>query len=88
MDRFPVHSDRQVPINLWFYNGVQEGDGPILLIVLHHKLNGRVNTVNVLHKLLFVDLFLDDKCVIHIPLPKPRGTLGAETENHIVGAFC
>ena len=46
--RFPVHSDGQIPITLWFNNGVQEGDGTILLIVLHCKLDGRVNAVNVL----------------------------------------
>ena len=38
----------QIPISLWFYNGVQEGDGAIFLIVLHCKLHGRVNTVNML----------------------------------------
>ena len=46
--RFPVHSNGQIPISLWFNNGVQEGNGPILLVVLHCKLNGRVNTINVL----------------------------------------
>ena len=45
---FPVYSDRQSPISLLFYNGVQEGDGTILLIVLHCKLDITVNTVNVL----------------------------------------
>ena len=70
---FPVHSDGQCAISLWFNNGIQEGDGPILLVVLHCKLYGRVNTVNVLKKALFVDLLVDDKCVIDIPAPEPRG---------------
>ena len=48
MGGFPVRSDRQIPINLWFYNVVQEGDGTILLVVLHSKMYGRVNTINVL----------------------------------------
>ena len=73
MGRFPVHSGRQFPISLWFNNGVKEGDGPILLIVLHCKLNGRVNTVDVLYKVLFMDFLLDDKCVIHIPVSEPGG---------------
>ena len=38
MSGFPVHSDEQCAISLWFDNGVQEGDGPILLVVLHCKL--------------------------------------------------
>ena len=32
MSGFPVHSDGQCAINLWFNNGVQEGDGPILTV--------------------------------------------------------
>ena len=48
MSRFPVHSDGYATINLWLYNGVQEGDGTILLVVLHCKFDSRVNTVYVL----------------------------------------
>ena len=48
MCRFPVYSDGQRTISLWFYNSVQEGDGTILLVVLYCKPNGRVNTVYVL----------------------------------------
>ena len=73
MGGHPVHSDRQIPISLWFYNGVQEGDGTILLVVLYCKLNGKFNTVNVLWEILFVDFLLDDKCFIHIPPPKHGG---------------
>ena len=69
---FPVHSDGQHAISLWFDNSVQEGDGPILLVVLHCKPYGRVNTVNVLKEALFVDLLVDDKGVIHIPALEPR----------------
>ena len=50
----------------------EKGDGPILLVVLHCKLYGRVNTINVLKEALFVDLLVDDKGVIHIPVPEPR----------------
>ena len=82
MSGFSVHSDGQCAISLWFNNGVQEGDGPILLVVLHCKLNGRVNTVYVLKEALFVDLLVDDKGVIHKPAPEPRG-LGA-----VLRAFC
>ena len=72
MSGFPVHSDGQCAISLWFNNGVQEGDGPILLVVLHCKLYGMVNTVNVLKEAFFVDLLVDDKGVIHIPAPEHR----------------
>ena len=65
MDRLPSASG--------LTSGVQEGDGPILLVVLHCKPDGRVNTVDVLKEVLFVDLLLDDKGVIHKPAPKPRG---------------
>ena len=64
-----MHSSGQCAISLWFDNGVQEGDGPILLVVLHCKLCGRVNTINVLKEALFVDLLVDEKGVIHIPAP-------------------
>ena len=68
----------QCTISLWFDNGVQEGDGPILLVVLHCKPYGRVNTINVLKEALFVDLLVDDKGVIHIPVPEP-GSGGGST---------
>ena len=62
---FPVHSDGQYVISLWFNNGVLEGDGPILLVVLHCEPYSRVNTVDVLKEALFVDFLVDDKGVIH-----------------------
>ena len=68
---FSVHSDRQSPIHLWFYNGVQEGDGPILLVGLHSILDGRANTVYVLKEVLFMDFLVDDKGIMYIPVPKP-----------------
>ena len=82
MSGFPVHSDGQCAISLWFDNGVQEEDGPILLVVLHYKPDGRVNTVYVLKEALFVDFLVDDKGVIHKPAPEPRG-VGA-----VLRAFC
>ena len=51
--------------------GIQEGDGPILLVVLHCKPYGRINTIDMLKEALFVDLLVDDKGVIHIPAPEP-----------------
>ena len=77
MSGFPVHSDGQCAISLWFNNGVQEGGGPILLVVLHCKLYGRVNTVYVLKEALFVDLLVHDKGVIYNPAPEPRGVGGS-----------
>ena len=71
-----------VPSASGLNNGVQEGDRPILLVVLHCKLYGRVNTVYVLKEALFVDLLVDDKGVIHKPAPEPGG-LGATLR-----AFC
>ena len=82
MSRFPIHSNGYITIYIWFYNGVQEGDGPILLVVLHCKFNGRVNTVNVLEEALFIGFLVDNKGVIHIPAPEPRGW-GA-----VLRAFC
>ena len=38
---FPVYSYGQRTISLWFNNSVQEGDGPILLVVLYCKPYGR-----------------------------------------------
>ena len=60
-------------LSLWFNNGVQDGDGPILLVVLHSKPYSRVNTINVLKEALFVDFLVDDKGVINKPAPEPRG---------------
>ena len=67
---FPVHSDGKCAISLRFDNGVQEGDGPILLVVLHTELGGRVNTVDVLKEALFFDLLVNDNGVIHKPAPE------------------
>ena len=73
MSGFPVHSDGQCAISLWFKNSVQEGDGPILLVVLHCNLYGRVITVYALKEAFSVDLLVDDKGVIHKPAPEPGG---------------
>ena len=78
MSGFPVHSDGQCGISLWFNNGVQEGDGPIFLVVLHCELYGRVNTVDVLKEASFCwTSYVDDKGVIHIPVPEPRWGWGS-----------
>ena len=71
---FPVYSCGQRTINLWFDNSIQEGDGAILLVVLYCKPYGRVNTVNVLQETLFIGFLVDDKGVIYIPVPEPRGS--------------
>ena len=70
---FPVYSYGQRMISLWFNNSVQEGDGPILLVVLYCKPYGRVNTVYVLEEALFISFFVDDKGVIYIPAPELGG---------------
>ena len=70
---FPVYSDGQRTFSLWFNNSVQEADGTILLVVLYCKLYSRVNTVYVLKEALFVGFLVDDKGVIYIPAPEPRG---------------
>ena len=64
--------DRET-INLWFNNSIQEGDGPILLIVLYCKPYGRGNTVYVLKEALFIGFLVGDKGVIHIPAPESGG---------------
>ena len=70
---FPVYSYGQRTISLQFNNSVQEGDGPILLVVLYCKPYGRVNTVYVLKEALFIDFLVDDKGVINIPAPELGG---------------
>ena len=82
MGGFSLHSDRLSPISLWFYNGDQEGDGSILLIGLHCKLDGWFNTVNVLMGVLFMDFLVHDTYVIHIPAPEPGG--GGSTESFLL----
>ena len=78
----PVYRYGQRTISLRFNNSVQEGDGPILLVVLYCKPYGRVNTVYVLKEAMFVSFLVDDKGVIHIPAPEPGGG-GA-----VLRAFC
>ena len=70
---FPVYSYGQRTISLWFNNSVQEGDGPILLVVLYCKPYGRVNTIYVLEEALFIGFLVDDKGVIYISAPKLGG---------------
>ena len=77
MCRFPIHSDGECAISLWFDNGVQEGNGPILLVVIHFKPYCRVNTVYVLKEALFLDFLVDDKGVIQKPALEPRGVGGS-----------
>ena len=69
---FPIYCDRLSSIRFWLDNGIQEGDGAILLVVVHCKLYGWVNTVNVFKEVSFVIFLLDDKCIIHIPEPHSR----------------
>ena len=40
---------------------------PILIVIFHCKLNGWVNTINVLKEALFIFFPLDNPHVIHIP---------------------
>ena len=88
MSGFPVHSCGQCAISLRFDNGVQEGDGPILLVVLHCKPYGRVNTIDVLKEALLVDLLVDDKGVIHIPVPEPGLGGGQYLEPFVLSTPC
>ena len=52
-----------------FDNGIQKGDGTILLVVFHCKLYGQVNIINVLKEVLFIFFPLDNLGVINIPEP-------------------
>ena len=70
---FPVYSNGQITISLWFNNSVQGGDGPILLVVLYCKPYGWVNTIYVLKEALFVSFLVDDKGVAYIPAPELGG---------------
>ena len=55
----------------------KKGMDPSLLVVLHCKPYGRVNTVYVLKEALFVDFLVDDKGIIHKPAPEPMGVGGS-----------
>ena len=70
---FPVYRNGQRTINLWFDNSIQEGDGPIILVILYCKPYSRINTVDVLKEALIIDLLVDDKGVIYIPAPETGG---------------
>ena len=85
---FPVYSYGQRTISLWFNNSVQEGDGPILLVVLYCKPYGRVNTVNVLKEALLVGFLVDDKGVIYIPAPELGGGWGKCLEPFVLSTPC
>ena len=84
---FPVHSYGQRTISLWFDNGVQEGDGPILLVVLYCKPYSRINTIDMLKGALCVGFLVDDKGVIHIPVPEPGGW-GQYSEVFVLSTPC
>ena len=49
------------------------GIAPILLITFDSELYSWTNTVNMIQNKFFMDLLLNDPCVIHKPIPKPRG---------------
>ena len=85
---FPVYSYGQRTINLWFDSSVQEGDGPILLVVLYCKPYGRVNTIYVLKEALFVGFLVDDKGVIYIPAPEPGGDGEQYLELFVLSSPC
>ena len=55
----------------------KKGMDPSSLVVLYCKPYGRVNTVDVLKEAMFVGLLVDDKGVIYIPVPEPRGVWGS-----------
>ena len=83
---FPVYSDGQRTISLWFNNSVQEGDGPILLIVLYCKPNGRVNTVYVLEEALFVGNLtrnIKESIYIRVNNPSLNNNIGKFNLSHI-----
>ena len=84
---FPVYSYGQRAINLCFNNSIQEGDGPILLVVLQCKPYSRVNIVDALKEDLFVGFLVDDKGVIHIPAPEP-GEWGQYLELFVLSTPC
>ena len=46
---------------------------PSSIIVCHCTFYGRVNTINVLKEVIFIDFFVDDEGVIHKPAPEPGG---------------
>ena len=79
---FPVYSNGQTTISLWFDNSVQEGDGTILLVVLYCKPYGRVNTVMCWRNLVCWPPCGWQRYHPHIPAPE-LGGVGA-----VLRAFC
>ena len=76
MGGLAIYCDRYSTIGFRFDNGIQEGDDTIHLLV-HCKLYGQVNTVNVFEEVLFVIFLLDDLSIIHIPQPHSRRVGGS-----------
>ena len=70
------------PFSSGFTMVSKKGMEPSSMLSLYCIFYGRVNTVNVLEEVLFIDFLVDDKGVIHKPAPEPRGW-GA-----VLRAFC
>ena len=68
----PVYPYGEGSIWFWCYDGVQKGDGTIIIGFLNSKLDGRIPCVDVTEELFFVWLMLYHKGIINIPLPHPR----------------
>ena len=73
MSGFVIHFYVKGVVCLGFDQGIKKRDSPILLITFKSELYSWINTVNMIQKKFLMGLLLDDPCVIHKPIPKPRG---------------
>ena len=86
MGGFMVHNNGKRIVCLRCNLGSKKGNGPIFLVTFHSKLDCWIYTVDMLQESLFMGLLLDDKCVIHIPKPMPRG-IGGRLESFSLKIF-
>ena len=73
MGGFVVHPYAKGIVHLWFDQGIQKRDSPILQITFDCELYAWIYTVDMIQEKFLMGLLLDDPSVIHKPIPKPWG---------------
>ena len=73
MDVFSIHRNRKEIICLRLDQGIMEWDDTILLIIFFCKLYCWIYIIYMIQEQLFLGILLDEKSVIHKPIPMPKG---------------